>query len=192
MSWYKKIDKKLGGWLPGGVTKRDAPLAPGQQGPVRPQPVFQGPVRPGTDEKTFRETGRSIPSSGGGSRRGGGSSGKGARVSGPLPAGTTPAQKQEFRKTGSISTPIVPTASTSVTQVKDKEAGTPSPSISILVASINTSLRLSLAPEAVLGLSKLSSCVNFNRFELLSGTKTVQDCFLREVFDPSGTSMAMK
>jgi hypothetical protein len=141
MSWYKKIDKKLGGWLPGGVsrkptpaptpTKRDAPLAPGQQGPVRPQPVFQGPVRPGTDEKTFRETGRSIPSSGGGSRRGGGSSGKGARVSGPLPAGTTPAQEQEFRETGFISTPIVPTASTSVTQVKDKEAGTPSPSIYI-------------------------------------------------------------
>lgn len=48
------------------------------------------------------------------SRGGGGSSSSSGGVAGPMPAGTTPAQEAEFRKTGSVSTPIVKPITTTI------------------------------------------------------------------------------
>jgi hypothetical protein len=53
---------------------------------------------------------------------GGGSSSSSGSYQGPVPQGATPAQEQEFRQTGSISTPVTPTQSTSATQVSETKA----------------------------------------------------------------------
>ena len=50
--------------------------------------VFAGPVRPGTSEQVFRETGREQ-----------------RLVRGPLPRGTTPEQERAFREGRGISIP---------------------------------------------------------------------------------------
>ena len=108
--------------------KRDAPLAPGQQGPVRPQPVQQGPVRPSDNEQVFRDTGvstggssnRSRGGSSGGSRGGGGSSSSSS--SNAFQQATQPATwagtNTPVVPTSSTGQSVAPTASTSATQVK--------------------------------------------------------------------------
>jgi hypothetical protein len=59
-------------------------------------------------------------SSSGRTSGGGGSSSSSGSYQGPVPQGATPAQEQEFRETGSISTPVTPTQSTSATQVQQR------------------------------------------------------------------------
>jgi len=132
-------------------TKRDAPLSPGQQGPVRPQPVIQGPTRPSDNVKVFRDTGVST-----------GSSGSSGTSSSPVTVGNVTFGNGQVtstdpitQKTTTISKPI---ASTSATQVQ-KQSGTVSADLFDPKKSYKQSLGTSaLTSFAILG-SNIKSAV---------------------------------